>query len=139
VTLVVVTVVVIGLLLAGLAIYLLKVGVLLNRTAENLGDCLQSVRTIAGQAEMIGPGITRINRTGAELLGAMPLLIEGAGAVAGKLAPSTATASSPAPAATAGPAADDPAESDPAAPEDTPTGKGFVDTATTGVGYLDVS
>lgn len=137
-TLVVVTVVVIGLLLAGLAIYLLQVGVLLNRTAENLGDCLQSVRTIAGQAEVIGPGITRINRTGAELLGAMPLLIEGAGAVAGKLAPSTAAAPSPAPAAT-GPAADDPAESDPAAPKDTPTGKGFVDTATTGVGYLDVS
>jgi hypothetical protein len=138
-TLVVLSIIVIGLLVAALAIYLFKAGVLLNRTADNLGDCLQSVRTIAGQAQVVGPGIMRINKAGADLVGAMPLLIEGAGAVAVKLAPSTATAPIPTPAATAAPGAHIPAESGAAAPEDARTGRGYLDAAaTTGVGYLDV-
>lgn len=136
-TLVVLTVIVIGLVVAALAIYLFKVGVPLNRTADNLGDCLQSVRTIVGQAQVIGPGVTRINKTGAELLGAMPLLIEGAGAVAGKPAPSTATASTPAPAAAHG--GNSRAQSGASTAEDNQTGRGYLDAAaTTGVGYLDV-
>jgi hypothetical protein len=137
--LVVLTVAIIGLLVAALAIYLFKVGALLHRTADNLSDCLQSVQTISGQAQVVGPGIMRIIKTGTELLGAAPLLIEGADAVAAKLAPSTATASIPTPAATAAAGADAPAESGMSAAEDTRAGRGYLDAATTtGVGYLDV-
>ncbi len=96
-TLIVLTVVVITLFIAVLAIYLFIIGVLLNRTADNLGDCLQSVRTIAGQAHVIGPGVKRINKTGGELLGALPLLVEGAERVAAaKSAPAAATPEAPA-------------------------------------------
>ena len=138
-TLVVLTVIVLALLVAALATYLFKVGVLLNRTADNLGDCLHNVRTIAGQAQVIGPGVRRINKTGAELFGAMPLLIEGAATVAAKLAPSTATAPTRAPAARAAPGGETPARSGASAAEDTRTGRGYLDAAaTSGVGYLDV-
>ena len=133
----VLTVVVIGLLIAALAVYLFMIGVLLKRTAAALGDCLQSVRTIAGQAQVIGPGVTRINTTGGQLLGAMPLLIEGADGVATKLAPSAATTPVPAapavPAAVGTPAA---SHSGASAPEAIRTGGGYLDAAT-GVGYLD--
>jgi hypothetical protein len=88
-TLIVMTVVVGGLLIVSLAIYLFMIGVLLNRTAGNLGDCLDNLRIIAGQAQVVGPGLGRLNKTGADLLGAMPLLVEGAEAVAAKLAPSS--------------------------------------------------
>lgn len=126
-TLISLTIVVIALLIAALAVYLFMIGTLLGRTAENLGDCLQNVRTIAGQAQAIGPGIKRLNKTGGELVGAMPLLIEDADAVTAKLAPAATTSSAaptPAPttsAATTGPRA------------------GYLDPApATGVGYLDV-
>ena len=127
-TLVVLTVVVVGLLIAVLAIYLFMIGVALNRTAGNLGDCLQNVRVIAGQAQVIGPGVTRLNKTGEDLLGAMPLLIEDADGIAATLAPSAA-ASDAAPAV--------PARSAAAGPEAVRVGGGYLDSAATGVGYLD--
>lgn len=77
-TLVFLSVVVIALLIAVLAIYLFTIGVLLNRTADNLDDSLQNVRTIAEQAEVIGPAVERINGTGGVVVGALPLLCEGA-------------------------------------------------------------
>lgn len=73
-TLVVMTVVLIALLIAVLAIYLFWVGVLLNRIADNLDDCNESVKTIAGHAELIIPGVEHINRTGGIVAGALPLL-----------------------------------------------------------------
>jgi len=90
-TLVVSTVVVIALLIAVLAIYLFVIGVLLNRTADNLDDCLQNVKTIVDQAEVIGPGVERINGTGGVVVGALPLLCDGAERIATKPAPLAAT------------------------------------------------
>jgi hypothetical protein len=133
-TLVILTVVVIGLLIAVLAIYLFAIGVQLSRTAENLGDCLQNVRTIAGQTQVIGPGVTRLNKVGTDLLGAMPLLIEGADAVTAKLIPSSATQT--APQATASVGYMD-AESV-AARSTPPPADRATPLATTGVGYMDV-
>ncbi|HEY6422410.1 MAG TPA: hypothetical protein VIY28_04010 [Pseudonocardiaceae bacterium] len=77
-TLVVLTVFVIALLIAVLAVYLFIVGVLLKRTADNLDDCADNVHKIAGQAKVIGPGVVRINRSGGDLAGALPLLYEAA-------------------------------------------------------------
>jgi uncharacterized membrane protein len=85
--LVVLTVVVIGLLIAVLAIYLFMIGVLLNRIADNLDDCLGNVKTIAQHAEVIIPGVEHINRTGGVVAGALPLLYGGAERIATKLAP----------------------------------------------------
>jgi HAMP domain-containing protein len=81
-TLIVLTVVVIALLIATLAIFLLRIGVLLNRTADDLDDCAQNVKNISYQAEVIGPGVVRINETGTTVLGALPLLCDGAESVA---------------------------------------------------------
>jgi hypothetical protein len=89
-TLIVLTVIVIALLIAVLAIYLFAIGVLLNRTADNLDDCLQNVKTITQQAEVIGPAVERINGTGGVVVGALPLLCEGAERVAAKPAPAAA-------------------------------------------------
>jgi hypothetical protein len=83
-TLIVLTVVVIALLIAVLAIYLFVIGVLLNRIADNLDDCSQNVKTIAGQAEDILPGVERINQTGGVVVGALPLLVDGAERIAAK-------------------------------------------------------
>jgi hypothetical protein len=85
-TLIILTVVVIALLIAVLAVFLFVIGVLLNRIADNLDDCLGNVKTIAGQAEVIRPGVGRINQTGGVVAGALPLLIEGAEGVTAKLA-----------------------------------------------------
>lgn len=131
-TLTVLTVAVIALFIGVLAIYLFMTGVLLNRIAGNLGDCLQNVRTIAGQASVIAPGITRINKSGGEIVGALPLLLDGAEGVAAKLAPSAAAS------ATSSPTPEAPAA---ATPQAAPTGVGLLDTPETaprGVGYLDV-
>ena len=73
-TLVVLTVVVIVLLIAGLAFYLYWAGTLLTRIAGNLEDCGGIVRTIVGHAEQIGPGVEHINQTGGVVAGALPLL-----------------------------------------------------------------
>jgi hypothetical protein len=91
-TLIILTVVVIGLLVAVLAIYLFVIGVLLNRIADNLDDCLGNVKTIATQAEPVIPGVEHINRTGGVVAGALPLLYGGAEKIATKLAPPTPTA-----------------------------------------------
>jgi HAMP domain-containing protein len=77
-TLLVLTVVVITLLIAALAIFLFALGASLNRTADNLDDCAQNVKNIAHQAEVIGPAIERINETGGTVVGALPLLSDAA-------------------------------------------------------------
>ncbi|OLT17495.1 hypothetical protein BJF78_36675 [Pseudonocardia sp. CNS-139] len=68
--LVVLTVVVIALLIAGLAIYLFWVGSLLQNVATNLEACDESVQKINKDAELIGPGVEHINRSGATVAGA---------------------------------------------------------------------
>lgn len=88
--LIVLTVVLIVLLIAVLAIYLFWVGVLLNRIADNLDDCLESVKTIEGHAELIIPGIEHINRSGGIVAGALPLLYGHAERIQAKLAPAPA-------------------------------------------------
>jgi hypothetical protein len=84
-TLIILTVVVIASLIAVLAVFLFAIGVLLNRIADNLDDCLGNVKKIAGQADAILPGVGRINQTGGVVAGALPLLIEGAEGVTAKL------------------------------------------------------
>ena len=71
---VVLSVVVIALLIAGLAFYLFVVGGQLKRTATLLEECAHIVRTIAKNAEVIEPGVEHINRTGGVVAGALPLL-----------------------------------------------------------------
>ncbi|WP_250550112.1 hypothetical protein [Pseudonocardia sp. H11422] len=73
-TLVVLTVVVIAALIAGLAFYLFWVGSLLGRVATNLEACEESVARINADAELIGPGVEHINRSGGTVAGALPLL-----------------------------------------------------------------
>ena len=62
------------LLIAGLAFYLYVVGSQLNGVATNLEECSEIVRTIVANAEPIVPGVEHINRTGAVVAGALPLL-----------------------------------------------------------------
>ena len=71
---VVFTVIDIVLLIAGLAFYLYWVGTLLTRVAGNLEECADTVRTIVGDAKLIGPGVEHINETGGVVAGALPLL-----------------------------------------------------------------
>jgi hypothetical protein len=72
--LVILTVVDIVLLIAGLAFYLYVVGDQLSRIATNLEECAELVRTIDRNAEVIQPGVERINHTGGVIAGALPLL-----------------------------------------------------------------
>ncbi|MGH3822579.1 MAG: hypothetical protein ACRDRA_07030 [Pseudonocardiaceae bacterium] len=137
-TLIVMTVVVIALLLVALAIYLFVIGVLLNRTADNLGDCLQSLRTVAGQANVICPGVQRLNKTGGELLDALPLLLEDVEGVTAKLAPSANTPETAPAAAVAPPAAASSASATPSTATQTSVGHLDPDPAPAkGVGYMD--
>ena len=87
--LVIVTIVCVAGLIATLAIFLFIIGVLLNRIADNLDDCLGNVKTIAQQAETVIPSVEHINRTGGVVAGALPLLYGGAEKIAAKLAPPT--------------------------------------------------
>jgi hypothetical protein len=73
-TLTVLSVIVIVLLIAGLAIYLFIVGEQLTRVATNLEECSELVATIARNAEVIEPGVEHVNRTGGVIAGALPLL-----------------------------------------------------------------
>lgn len=73
-TLVVLTVIAIGLLIAGLAFYLFWTGTLLNRIAGNLEESADLVRAIGDHAKLIGPGVEHINETGGVVAGALPLL-----------------------------------------------------------------
>ncbi|WP_103382443.1 hypothetical protein [Pseudonocardia dioxanivorans] len=71
---IVLTVVVIALLIAGLAVYLFWVGTLLTRIATNLEACEGSVQQVNRDAALIGPGVEHINRSGGTVAGALPLL-----------------------------------------------------------------
>jgi hypothetical protein len=73
-TLVVLTVIAIGLLIAGLAFYLIWVGTLLTKIAGNLEESADLVRAIGDHAKLIGPGVEHINETGGVVAGALPLL-----------------------------------------------------------------
>jgi len=73
-TLVVLTVIAIGLLIAGLAFYLFWAGTLLTRIAGNLEESSDLVRAIGDHAKLIGPGVEHINETGGVVAGALPLL-----------------------------------------------------------------
>jgi hypothetical protein len=84
--LVVLTVALSALLIAVLASYLFAVGFLLRCIADNFDDCLANVKTIVKHAEVIVPGVEKINRTGGVVAGALPLLYGGAERIAVKLA-----------------------------------------------------
>jgi hypothetical protein len=71
---VVLSVIVIVLLIAGLSFYLFVVGGQLNRIATNLEECSELVHEIVGNAVPIAPGVEHINRTGGTVAGALPLL-----------------------------------------------------------------
>lgn len=125
---IVLTVVVIALLIAVLAIYLFMIGVLLNRTADNLDDCSMNVKKICSQAEVIGPAIERINETGGSVVGALPLLVDGAESVAvAKSVPYVDLSEAPHPVLAPVPSAV------PAAPP----GVGYLDEGRGSLGYLD--
>jgi hypothetical protein len=72
--LVVLTVVVIGVLTGGLALYLFWLGILLNRIADNLEESADLVRNIDDNAKVIRPGVAHINEVGGVVAGALPLL-----------------------------------------------------------------
>jgi hypothetical protein len=72
--LVVLTVIVIVLLIAGLAVYLYWAGTLLDRIGGKLEGAAGIVRGIVADAELIGPGVEHINQTGGVVAGALPLL-----------------------------------------------------------------
>jgi len=72
--LVVLTVVVIGVLTGGLALYLFWLGTLLNRIADNLEESADLVRNIDDNAKVIHPGVVHINEVGGVVAGALPLL-----------------------------------------------------------------
>jgi len=72
--LVVLTVVVIVLLIAGLAVYLYWAGTLLDRIGAKLEAGAGLVHGIVDDAGLIMPGVDHINRTGGVVAGALPLL-----------------------------------------------------------------
>jgi hypothetical protein len=72
--LVVLTVVVIVLLIAGLAFYLYWAGTLLDRIGAKLEGAAEIVRGIVADAKLIEPGVDHINQSGAVVAGALPLL-----------------------------------------------------------------
>lgn len=85
--LVVLTVVVIALLIAGLAFYLFWVGTLLARVATTLEECSAHVRTIDADAALIGPGVEHVNRSAGTVAGALPLLYGFAEKIIAKASP----------------------------------------------------
>lgn len=72
--LVVLTVIVIVLLIAGLAVYLYWAGTLLDRIGAKLEGAAGLVDGIVADAKLIMPGVDHINRTGGVVAGALPLL-----------------------------------------------------------------
>jgi len=72
--LVVLTVIVIVLLIAGLAVYLYWAGTLLDRIGAKLEAGVGLVDGIVDDARLIMPGVDHINRTGGVVAGALPLL-----------------------------------------------------------------
>ena len=73
-TLVVLSVILIALLIAGLAVYLFIVGSQLTRVATLLEECGEIVWKIKRDADAIEPGLQSINNTGGVVAGALPLL-----------------------------------------------------------------
>lgn len=73
-TLVVLSVVLIGVFIAGLAGYLFVVGGQLTRIATLLEECAEIVWKINEDAKVIETGVERINNTGGVIAGALPLL-----------------------------------------------------------------
>ena len=137
-TLIAVTVVITGLLIAALAICLFMVGVVRNRIAGNLGDGLHNVWTVAEQVQVVGPGINRrLNKTGGDLLGATPLLIEAADAIAAKSAPYSTDPAAPVPASPVPIGSAEPAAGAAVDPGPVRVAGGLPD-APVGVGYLGV-
>ncbi|MGH3671045.1 MAG: hypothetical protein ACRDSH_10475 [Pseudonocardiaceae bacterium] len=74
--LIVISVALIALFLAVVGCFLFAIGVLLGRIADNLDDCLKNTKKIVGQAEVVLPGLGRINQTSGLLKKALPALIE---------------------------------------------------------------
>ena len=72
--LVVLTVAAIALLIAELGIYLYVVGSQLDRVGAKLEACGGVVWDIKRNAELIEPGLERVNSTGRVVAGALPLL-----------------------------------------------------------------
>lgn len=81
------SVIVIVLLIAALAVYLFVVGSQLTRVAANLEECGDIVRTIVANAEPIIPEVQHINRTGGVVAGALPLLYGMAEGIVSGVAP----------------------------------------------------
>jgi hypothetical protein len=71
---VILSVIVIVLLIAGLSFYLFVVGGQLTRIATNLEECSELVHEIVANAVPIAAGVEHINRTGGTVAGALPLL-----------------------------------------------------------------
>jgi hypothetical protein len=71
---VVFSVVLIGVLVAGLAFFLVVLSIQLSKIAANLEAADGVIATINSDAEAIVPGLEHINRTGGTVAGALPLL-----------------------------------------------------------------
>jgi hypothetical protein len=56
--------------------FLFAIAVLLGNIADNLDDCLDNTKKIAEHAEVVLPGLGRINQTSGLLVKALPALIE---------------------------------------------------------------
>jgi hypothetical protein len=97
-TLVVLTVVVIVLLIAGLAFYLFWAGSLLGNVATNLEESFDTAAAIVGHAKLIEPGVEHINRTGGVVAGALPLLYGMAEEIVADVTPAPAAPETPEPA-----------------------------------------
>ncbi|MBO0833262.1 MAG: hypothetical protein J2P28_07495 [Actinobacteria bacterium] len=93
--LVVLTVLAIGVLTGGLALYLFWAGTLLNRIATNLEESADLVHEIDDHAKGIGPDVARVNRIAGVVAGALPLLYGMAEQIVRRVA-STPTAPEPA-------------------------------------------
>lgn len=90
--LVILTIVAIGVLTAGLALYLFWAGTLLNRIAANLEESADLVRNVDDHAKVIRPGVAHINRVGGVVAGALPLLYGMAERIVRGAEPPSATA-----------------------------------------------
>lgn len=86
-TLVVLSVVVIAVLIAALAIFLFILGSQLSRIATNLEDSFDLAVEVVGNAQRIDPGLEHINRTGGVVAGALPLLYGMAEAIVSDVTP----------------------------------------------------
>lgn len=73
-TLIILTIVDIGVFLSVLSLFLILVIGRLNNINQNLATCSRHVADIRGHAEIILPGVGQINRTLGVISGALPLL-----------------------------------------------------------------